>query len=285
MGRPFISLENVSFSYEEEGGKQVLKNINLQFEKGSFTAILGHNGSGKSTLAKLINSILLPDAGKIYVDGLDVADENLPEEELFSLRRKVGMVFQNPDNQLVATVVEEDVAFGPENLGVPPEEIRRRVDEAMALMGISEYARHSPAKLSGGQKQRVAIAGLLAMQPECMIFDEATAMLDPQGRQEVMSMILRLNKELGITVLHITHNMSEAALADRVVVIDEGGILLDGTPRTVLSKADVLRKAGLDMMQCTELLYELQKSGVPIPYEETDPEKCAQILFACYKKS
>ena len=214
-----------------------------------------------------------------------MADENLPEEELFSLRRKVGMVFQNPDNQLVATVVEEDVAFGPENLGIPPEEIRRRVDEAMALMGISEYARHSPAKLSGGQKQRVAIAGLLAMQPECMIFDEATAMLDPQGRQEVMSMILRLNKELGITVLHITHNMSEAALADRVVVIDEGGILLDGTPRTVLSKADVLRKAGLDMMQCTELLYELQKSGVPIPYEETDPEKCAQILFACYKKS
>ena len=279
-----IETRDLTYTYpapEGETNPPALRDVSVQIEKGSFTVVLGHNGSGKSTFAKHLNAVLLPCGGAVYVDGMDTRDEKL----LLEIRRRTGMVFQNPDNQIVANVVEEDVAFGPENLGIPPEEIRRRVDEAMALMGISEYARHSPAKLSGGQKQRVAIAGLLAMQPECMIFDEATAMLDPQGRQEVMSMILRLNKELGITVLHITHNMSEAALADRVVVIDEGGILLDGTPRTVLSKADVLRKAGLDMMQCTELLYELQKSGVPIPYEETDPEKCAQILFACYKKS
>ena len=275
-----IEFRNVSYKYENAAA-DALHQVNFTVPQGQFLAVVGHNGSGKSTLSKHINGLLQPYEGQVLVDGMDTCKE----ESLLDIRRRVGMVFQNPDNQLVATVVEEDVAFGPENLGIPPEEIRRRVDEAMALMGISEYARHSPAKLSGGQKQRVAIAGLLAMQPECMIFDEATAMLDPQGRQEVMSMILRLNKELGITVLHITHNMSEAALADRVVVIDEGGILLDGTPRTVLSKADVLRKAGLDMMQCTELLYELQKSGVPIPYEETDPEKCAQILFACYKKS
>ena len=285
MSEKLIELKNVTFTYdgddEEEKRQSALTDIDLTINKGEFVAVLGHNGSGKSTLAKLCNAVYEPTEGTVTVKGIVSGSEENDDK----IRRVVGMVFQNPDNQLVATVVEEDVAFGPENLGIPPEEIRRRVDEAMALMGISEYARHSPAKLSGGQKQRVAIAGLLAMQPECMIFDEATAMLDPHGRQEVMSMILRLNKELGITILHITHNMSEAALADRVVVIDEGGILLDGTPRNVLSKADVLRKAGLDMMQCTELLYELQKSGVPIPYEETDPEKCAQILFACYKKS
>ena len=265
MGRPFISLENVSFSYEEEGGKQVLKNINLQFEKGSFTAILGHNGSGKSTLAKLINSILLPDAGKIYVDGLDVADENLPEEELFSLRRKVGMVFQNPDTQLVATVVEEDVAFGPENLGIPPEEIRRRVDEAMALMGISEYARHSPAKLSGGQKQRVAIAGVVAMRPSCIVLDEPTAMLDPNGRKEVLKAVSELNKKENVTVVLITHYMEEVIHANKVYVMDGGNVVMQGTPREIFSQVETLKKYRLDVPQVTLLAHELHKAGVDIP--------------------
>lgn len=287
MGEPYIRIENLSFSYDEEEEKEkikTLKNINLTIEKGSFVAILGHNGSGKSTLAKLINSILLPDEGKIYVDGMEVTDPDLSEEQLIELHRKVGMVFQNPDNQLVATVVEEDIAFGPENLGIPPKEIRHRVDRAMKIMGISEYAKHSPSKLSGGQKQRVAIAGLLAMQPECMIFDEATAMLDPKGRAEVMDMIVRLNKELGITVIHITHNMDEAALADRVIVMNSGTPVLDGIPDKVFSNVETMQQIGLDVVQGTELLYELNQSGVDIRYDETNADECAQIIRACYEK-
>ena len=276
----YIEIENLTFSYGEgEKKTTALKNVNLSIEKGTFTAVLGHNGSGKSTLAKLIAAILLPEEGKITVAGIEASDPELPEEELIELHRRVGMVFQNPDNQLVATVVEEDVAFGPENLGVEPGEIRRRVDETLKMLGIEEYARHSPSRLSGGQKQRVAIAGILVMQPECIIFDEATAMLDPQGREEVMNAIGRLNRELGITVIHITHNMEEALLADRVLVINDGQIALDGTPEEVFSKAEKMREMGLDVQQCTRLLYELKKAGVDLNCEETDPDKCAQIIY------
>ncbi|MBQ8235487.1 MAG: energy-coupling factor transporter ATPase [Clostridia bacterium] len=282
----YISIRNLSFSYkDDQKEQQALKNINLEIEKGSFVAVLGHNGSGKSTLAKLLSAILVPDEGEIVVGGLKVSDPELSEEDLLELHRRVGMVFQNPDNQLVATVVEEDVAFGPENLGIEPKEIRRRVDEALALMGISEYARHAPSKLSGGQKQRVAIAGLMAMLPECMIFDEATAMLDPSGRKEVMATVQKLNKELGITVLHITHNMEEAAMADRVVVIDDGQVLLDGTPDQVFSKVQTLQAVGLDVMQCTELLHELACCGLPFPEGVIDEEQCARLIYEYYMKT
>lgn len=286
MGEPYIRMENVSFSYDEENQKKnyALENINFTVEKGKFTAILGRNGSGKSTLAKLISAILVPDGGKIFVGGMEVTDPNLSEQSLLALRRNVGMVFQNPDNQLVATVVEEDVAFGPENLGLPPVEIRHRVDETMALLGLSEYARHAPSRLSGGQKQRVAIAGLLAMRPECMIFDEATAMLDPLGRREVMDIILKLNRTLGITVLHITHNMEEAVLADRVVVMDGGKILLEGSPREVFSKVRTMHRVGLDVPEGTELLYELKSGGADLRVDLLSEEECADAIFACYKR-
>jgi energy-coupling factor transport system ATP-binding protein len=285
--KPFIQIENLSFSYKDQTGEghTALRNVSLDVEKGSFVAILGHNGSGKSTLAKLISAILVPDEGRILVDGVTVSDPNLTDEEILALHRKVGMVFQNPDNQLVATVVEEDVAFGPENLGVEPSEIRRRVKDAMELMGIAEYARHAPSKLSGGQKQRVAIAGLMAMLPDCMIFDEATAMLDPKGRKEVMDTVLKLNREKGITVLHITHNMDEAALADRVVVIDDGRILLDGTPGEVFSKVQLMQSVGLDVLQCTELLHELAGCGLPLPDDITDGEECARVIYQYYLKT
>ena len=279
---PYIKFENVSFSYDgDEDGVRlppVLKNINLEIEKGSFVAVLGHNGSGKSTLAKLINMILFPTQGRIIIDGKDISDENITEDDVYAIRAKVGMVFQNPDNQLVATVVEEDVAFGPENLGIEPQEIRRRVDSALQTVGMSEYKRHSPHQLSGGQKQRIAIAGIIAMLPECIIFDESTAMLDPRGRAEVMDTIERLNRENGITVLHITHNMDEAVRADRVVVINDGQICLDGTPKQVFSSVEQLRMVGLDVPQITELLYDLNNYGFKISYTELDEEKCADAL-------
>ena len=281
----FIKIENLSFTYKDsEGeGKKALRGVDLEIEKGSFVALLGHNGSGNSTLAKIISAILLPEEGRVVVDGMTVTDEDLSDEDILKLHKKVGMVFQNPDNQLVATVEEEDVAFGPENLGVAPEEIRRRVDDAMALMGISEYARHAPSKLSGGQKQRVAIAGLMAMLPDCMILDEATAMLDPRGRKEVMDTVLKLNREKGITVLHITHHMDEAALADRVVVIDDGRVLLDGTPGEVFSKVGLMQSVGLEVLPQTELLYELKQCGLPLPDHVTDAEECARVIFGYYQ--
>ncbi len=285
---PYIKFENVSYSYEgdEEGVllPPVLKDVSLEIERGSFVAVLGHNGSGKSTLAKLINMILYPTEGKIYIDGKDITDESMTEDDAYEIRRRVGMVFQNPDNQLVATIVEEDVAFGPENLGTPPSEIRKRVDDALEIVGMSKYKRHSPHQLSGGQKQRVAIAGIIAMLPECIVFDESTAMLDPRGRAEVMDTIEKLNKENGITIIHITHNMDEAVRADRVVVVSDGRIVLDGTPRQVFGNVEQMRLVGLDVPQVTELLYDLQNEGFDIDYTELDEEKCADMLAKLLKK-
>ncbi len=284
---PYIKFENVSYSYEgdEEGVllPPVLKNISLEIERGSFVAVLGHNGSGKSTLAKLINMILYPTEGKIYIDGKDITDESMTEDDAYEIRRRVGMVFQNPDNQLVATIVEEDVAFGPENLGIEPSEIRSRVDSALETVGMTKYKRHSPHQLSGGQKQRVAIAGIIAMLPECIVFDESTAMLDPRGRAEVMDTIEKLNREHGITVIHITHNMDEAVRADRVVVVSDGRIVLDGTPKQVFGSVEQMRLVGLDVPQVTELLYDLQNAGFDVDYTELDEEKCADMLAKLLK--
>ena len=279
----FIEIKNLSFSYldDDERPVSVLKNVNLNVEKGEFLAILGRNGSGKSTLAKLVNMIISPDEGQITVDGVTLSQE-MSEDELLSVRRKVGMVFQNPDNQLVATVVEEDVAFGPENLGLSPQEIRKRVDEALELVGMSAYKEHAPHRLSGGQKQRVAIAGVIAMLPECIIFDEATAMLDPMGRADVMNTIEMLNREKGVTVIHITHNMNEAALADRIVVIDEGRLCLEGTPREVFSKVETLYSLGLEVPQVTELCYLLKKSGVNVQSDLLYDGETADAILALF---
>ncbi len=276
----FIKAENVSFSYdtEELHEVQVIKNVSFEIERGSFVAILGHNGSGKSTLAKLLNFILTPDSGKITINGRDITAPDITEDDVFEIRRDIGMVFQNPDNQLVATIVEEDVAFGPENMGVEPSEIRRRVDEALAIVGMTKYARHSPHQLSGGQKQRIAIAGIIAMLPECIIFDESTAMLDPSGRREVMKTIEMLNRERNITVLHITHNMNEAIRADRVIVINDGEIFLDDTPAEVFSRVAELQSVGLDVPQVTELMYELSKDGIDVPRNILDEKSCADVL-------
>ncbi len=287
MSVPFIKVEDLIFTYDDVDSTNkhyVLNNLSLEIEKGSFVCVLGHNGSGKSTFAKLLNMILTPDEGKIYIDGFDITDPDITENELFEIRRKIGMVFQNPDNQLVATIVEEDVAFGPENLGVEPSEIRRRVDNALETVGMSEYATHAPHRLSGGQKQRVAIAGIIAMEPECIIFDESTAMLDPQGRKEVMNTISKLNKEQGITVIHITHNMDEAVKADRVIVINEGEVFLDGTPKEVFSSVGKLRQAGLDVPQVTELFYDLTLHGVKLPSDILSETEGAEILSAILKK-
>ena len=276
-----IKAEHIIFRYatEEENAKPnepILKDLSLEIQKGSFTAILGHNGSGKSTFAKHINAILIPESGKMFVEGLDTAEENL----LFDIRQRAGMVFQNPDNQIVATVVEEDVAFAPENLGVPPEEIRQRVDDALKAVNMYEYRNHAPTQLSGGQKQRIAIAGVIAMQPECIILDEPTAMLDPQGRQEVMQTIQKLNHEQGITIVLITHYMEEAALADRIVVMDDGNILLDDSPKKVFSQVEKMKSLGLDVPQVTELAYELRKAGFPVSAEIITEEECIQALEA-----
>ena len=266
MDNFMIDIDNVTFKYastEEQEGKVVIKGVNLKVSKGEFVVVLGHNGSGKSTIAKHINALLTPSSGTVLVDGMDTKDQ----QNLWDIRSKAGMVFQNPDNQLVATIVEEDVAFGPENLGVDPKEIRKRVDDSLAKVGMSEYKRHAPHLLSGGQKQRVAIAGVLAMQPDCIVFDEPTAMLDPSGRKEVINNIKELNKQHNITIVLITHYMDEAAQADRIIVVDDGQIRMEGTPREVFSKVDVMKKIGLDVPQVTELAYELRKEGIAISTE------------------
>ena len=272
-----IETKNLSFIYREEDmesgeikEEKVLKDINIEIEKGSFTAILGHNGSGKSTLAKHFNAILLPSGGKVYVKGMDTADEN----NIFNIRQSAGMVFQNPDNQMVAALVEDEVAFAPENLGVEPKEIRRRVDECLEIVNMTKYAQSSPSKLSGGQKQRVAIAGIVAMKPKCIILDEPTAMLDPKGRSEVIKTIKMLNEEKDITVVLITHYMDEAAQADRTVVIDDGEIVLDGTPKEVFKNVEKLKSLGLDVPQVTELAYELRKMGIEISDDVLTVDEC-----------
>lgn len=272
-----IETKNLSFIYREEDmesgeikEEKVLKDINIEIEKGSFTAVLGHNGSGKSTLAKHFNAILLPSGGKVYVKGMDTADEN----NIFNIRQSAGMVFQNPDNQMVAALVEDEVAFAPENLGVEPKEIRRRVDECLEIVNMTKYAQSLPSKLSGGQKQRVAIASVLAMNPEILILDEPTAMLDPKGRSEVIKTIKMLNEEKDITVVLITHYMDEAAQSDRTVVIDDGEIVLDGTPKEVFKNVEKLKSLGLDVPQVTELAYELRKMGIEISDDVLTVDEC-----------
>ena len=272
-----IECRNLIFKYtagENQEEKIAINDVNLQIKEGEFIAILGHNGSGKSTMAKHMNALLIPTEGKMLVNKMDTSDMN----NLWNIRETAGMVFQNPDNQLVATIVEEDVAFGPENLGVPPEEIRKRVDEALERVGMSEYKRHAPHLLSGGQKQRIAIAGILAMKPKCIIFDEPTAMLDPSGRKEVLDTIIDLNKNYGITVILITHYMDEAAKADRIVVMDKGKLILDGKPRDVFSNVEKMKSIGLDVPQVTELSYELQKAGINIDTRILDVNEMVNAL-------
>ena len=276
----FIEIENLCYSYDEDDGNPVpvLRDVSLNIKKGEYVAILGHNGSGKSTLAKLLNMILTPTSGRIMVDGVDITSAELTEDELFALRKKVGMVFQNPDNQLVATIVEEDVAFGPENLGYPQEEIRSRVDKALEIVGMTEYAHHEPHRLSGGQKQRIAIAGIIAMSPECIIFDESTSMLDPIGRKDVLKTMEKLNRENGITVITITHYMNEAAKADRIVVLDDGRVSMDGTPSQIFSQPQKLRKSGLDVPQCSALVEELREMGIDIDGDCYSTSLCADLI-------
>ena len=272
-----IECRNLIFKYtagENQEEKIAINDVNLQIKEGEFIAILGHNGSGKSTMAKHMNALLIPTEGKMLVNKMDTSDMN----NLWNIRETAGMVFQNPDNQLVATIVEEDVAFGPENLGVPPEEIRKRVDEALERVGMSEYKKHAPHLLSGGQKQRIAIAGILAMQPKCIIFDEPTAMLDPSGRKEVLDTIIDLNRNYGITVILITHYMDEAAKADRIVVMDKGKLILDGKPRDVFSNVEKMKNIGLDVPQVTELSYELQKVGINIDTRILDVNEMVNAL-------
>ena len=276
-----IEISNVTFEYtDEDNVSKVIDDLTLSVERGSFTVILGHNGSGKSTLAKLITGLLKPQSGQIAVDGILTSDESKEIE----IHRRVGMVFQNPDNQIVATVVEEDVAFGPENLGIQPEEIRKRVDNALKAVDMYDYRMHAPHKLSGGQKQRVAIAGIIAMEPECIVLDEPTAMLDPRGRKEVIETIYRLNREKNITVILITHYMEEAEKADRVVVMDDGKIALDGAPKTVFSHVDHIKQIGLDVPQTTDLLFELTKNGCDIPYGIISIEECVSQIEKLFKR-
>ena len=279
----YLRTENLGFTYDDGDDTSVeipaLSGVNINIGRGEYVAILGHNGSGKSTLAKLLNMILTPTSGKIYIDGVDITAEDFSEDGIYDVRRKVGMVFQNPDNQLVATVVEEDVAFGPENLGLPREEIRRRVNSALSKVGMTSYIRHAPHKLSGGQKQRVAIAGIIAMKPEVIIFDESTAMLDPLGRRDVIGIMEQLNREEGITVINITHYMDEAARADRVVVINDGTVVMDGKTRDIFSKVDTLHSIGLEAPQGNELLWELNNAGVHIEGEGLTSEECVETLY------
>lgn len=272
----FISVQNVTFRYNEESEKPklVLDGISFEVRQGEFVALLGHNGSGKSTIAKHLNAMLIPSSGKVYIDGMDTTDEAVT----YDIRRKVGLVLQNPDNQLVASIVEEDVAFGPENLGIPADEIRVRVDEALKAVDMYDHRRKAPFKLSGGQKQRVAIAGIIAMRPDCIVLDEPTAMLDPKGRQEVLDTILKLNRENGITVVMITHYMEEAVLADRVYVVDNGKMLTEGTPREVFSQVELMKKHRLDVPQATELCYKLRACGVDIKELPLNEEECTSIL-------
>lgn len=274
-----IKFDNVSFAYkaDEEGSVAtgVVDGFSLDVPEGQFIAVLGHNGCGKSTIAKLMNGILVPDSGKVTVDGIDTSKD----DRVMDVRKTVGMVFQNPDNQIVATIVEDDVAFGPENLGIDPKEIRQRVDDALMAVGMYEFRGREPHRLSGGQKQRVAIAGVLAMNTKCVVMDEPTAMLDPYGRQEVMDAIHMLNKERGITVILITHYMDEAVKADRVVVMDKGKIVLDGTPKNVFRHIEKLKQLGLDVPQATELAYRLRKAGLPIADDILDEEECAAAIL------
>ncbi len=282
-----IETKDLCFSYDDEEsedsknrleGKYALCGVNITIDKGEFVAIVGRNGSGKSTFAKLLNLVLEATSGEVYIDGRRVSAD-MSDEELLDLRRRVGMVFQNPDNQLVATIVEEDVAFGPENLGIPSKEIRERVDAALELVGMTEYAHHEPHRLSGGQKQRVAIAGIIAMMPECMIFDESTAMLDPSGRAEVVGVMEKLVREKGITVINITHLMNEAARADRVIVINEGKVIGEGTPKEIFTNTALVTEAGLELPQCAALLGELRTRGFQIDGAGITPDECADILM------
>ncbi|WP_427340502.1 energy-coupling factor transporter ATPase [Caloranaerobacter sp. DY30410] len=271
-----VKMDNVTYEYtnSEEERIAAVKNINLEIYKGEFLVILGHNGSGKSTLAKLMNALLLPSKGKVYVNGIDTTDM----ERIWDIRQTAGMVFQNPDNQIVATIVEEDVAFGPENQGIEPNEIRKRVDEALAAVEMSEYKEYAPHLLSGGQKQRIAIAGVLAMKPECIILDEPTAMLDPSGRKEVMNTIKKLNRNEKKTIIHITHYMDEAVLADRIIIMEEGQIIMEGTPKEIFSQVEKLKSMGLDVPQVTELAYKLRKEGIDIPADILTVEELVSVL-------
>ena len=278
MVKDIIKTEHLAYTYpgvEDTPGVAVFKDLDLTIEEGTFVAILGSNGCGKSTLAKHFNSILLPTGGKVWVCGIDTADD----ERLMAVRRNVGMVFQNPDNQIVANVVEEDVAFGPENLGIASPEIRNRVDKALKQVGMYEFREHAPHLLSGGQKQRIAIAGVIAMEPKCIVLDEPTAMLDPRGRREVMETIGRLNKEKNITVVLITHHMDEAAKADRVVVLHKGKVAADGTPKEVFSQVELLHNIGLASPESVELCWEMNKLGFELPLDKLEPEECAQTLY------
>ncbi len=281
MSEPIISAQDVRFSYVTAEGVApiVLNGVSLDIEEGSFVAVLGHNGSGKSTLAKHMNAILLPTGGKVYVSGMDTSEDQL----LLDIRRTVGMVFQNPDNQIVANVVEEDVAFAPENLGVPSDEIRRRVDDALKAVGMYEYREHAPHLLSGGQKQRIAIAGVIAMEPRCIVLDEPTAMLDPIGRADVMRTIKKPNRERGVTVVLITHHMDEAAQADRLVVMAKGKVVADGTPKEVFQDVEGLKAVGLTVPDTTELLWELRQEGLDLPLDALSDEECAQALCQLLK--
>jgi len=284
MSNAIIETKDLRFSYsdtESEGTTPIVLNgVTLSIERGTFVAVLGHNGCGKSTLAKHMNAILLPTGGKVFVDGLDTADEEL----LLDIRRTVGMVFQNPDNQIVANVVEEDVAFAPENLGVPSDEIRRRVDEALKAVGMYQYREHAPHLLSGGQKQRIAIAGVIAMQPKCIVLDEPTAMLDPIGRADVIRTIKQFNRESGMTVVLITHHMDEAAQADRLVVMTKGQVIADGTPKEVFQDVEGLKAVGLTVPHTTQLLWDLRQEGIDVPLDALSDEECAQVLCDLLKK-
>ena len=276
-----IETKDLTFTYpapEGETNPPALRGVSLAVEKGSFVVVLGHNGSGKSTLAKHMNAVLLPDGGAVYVEGMDTRDESL----LLEIRRRTGMVFQNPDNQIVANVVEEDVAFGPENLGVPTAEIRRRVDDALAAVGMEKFAHHAPHLLSGGQKQRIAIAGILAMEPECIVLDEATAMLDPAGRREVIDTVRRLNRERGITVVLITHHMAEAESADRVIVMNDGQVAMDGAPHDVFAQVDRLHELGLAAPDTVELLHLLREAGMDVPLTGLTVDECADTICRAF---
>lgn len=277
MSDTIIKFDNVSFAYEleDEGVVNAVNDFSLEVPEGQFLAVLGHNGCGKSTVAKLINGILVPNKGKVTVEELDTSDE----EKTVDIRKTVGMVFQNPDNQIVATIVEDDVAFGPENLGVEPSEIRKAVDSALKAVGMYEFRKREPHRLSGGQKQRVAIAGVIAMNTKCIVMDEPTAMLDPQGRKEVMDTVMKLNKEFGITVILITHYMDEAVKADRVVVMDGGRIAIDGTPKEVFKNVEKMKGLGLDVPQATELAYRLRKKGFKLPDNILDENECAEAIL------